>query len=428
MNTIKIAIFPSGTEIGLEINNALRFSKDIELIGLSSIKDHTRYIYNNYFENLPFYNDKDFIEKLNEIVGVNGIDFIYPGHDDVLLYLTQNKDEINTEIITSDLKTVEICRSKIKTYKYFETENFIPKTYNDINEVNQYPVFIKPDIGQGSHGAKLIKNRDELKYEYNQSKRIVICEYLSGEEYTIDCFTDTNGDLKIIIPRIRRRVRCGISVNSEGIPLTDEVENIAKTINSKLRFNGAWFFQVKKDIDGNLKLLEIAPRIAGTMGLGRNTGVNFPLLTLYNTMNINTEIIKYNYNIEVDRAFVSRYKIDIEYKYVYIDLDDTIIFKGKINQFVIMYLYQLVNNGIKIILLTKHAGKIFDILMKYRICKELFDEIIHIEKNDEKFKYIKNNNAIFIDDSFSERLKIYKNLKIVTFDLNEIEALIDWRI
>lgn len=40
----------------------------------------------------------------------------------------------------------------------------------------------------------------------------VICEYLRGEEYTVDCLTDRNGRLLFISPRSRERILAGISV------------------------------------------------------------------------------------------------------------------------------------------------------------------------------------------------------------------------
>ena len=67
------------------------------------------------------------------------------------------------------------------------------------------------------------------------------------------------------------------------------------------------------------------------MGLSRNKGINFPLLTIYNNLNIDTKIIENKFNIEVDRAFINRYKIDYHYDTVYIDFDDTLIIKEKVN-------------------------------------------------------------------------------------------------
>lgn len=117
---------------------------------------------------------------------------------------------------------------------------------------------------------------------------LLILDYLPGKEYTIDCFTDRHGVLRFVGPhRERARILNGISVNS--FPVKDPVfSNMAEVINKNLKLRGVWFFQVKEAKDGELGLMEIAPRVGGTMGLTRNMGVNLPLLTILDAMD--TEI------------------------------------------------------------------------------------------------------------------------------------------
>ena len=145
---------------------------------------------------------------------------------------------INARIVTSDVNTVNICRSKLKTYEYLKDEVFIPKYYNNIDDVNNYPVFIKPKVGQGAKGTKIIESKQELQLFFNEKN--IICEYLPGDEYTIDCFTDKNGILKYLNIRSRDRIRTGISVRTTRINITSEIKNIAQKINNKFNFNGAW--------------------------------------------------------------------------------------------------------------------------------------------------------------------------------------------
>ncbi len=424
----RIAIFPAGTEIGLEINRALKYSTHLEIYGFTSLKDHSEYVYSNYVEGLPFYSDDLFINELNYYIEKYKIDFIFPAHDDVQLFLTENEDKIKALIITTDIETVKVCRSKEETYNFFCNEDFIPKIYNGKQSVDEFPVFIKPNIGQGARGAKIIKNMFELENAIYENNQIVICEYLPGEEYTIDCFTDFNRNLRVCKLRNRKRIRTGISVNSEILPMDEAVTQIANTINKKLKFNGAWFFQLKRDKYNKYKLLEIAPRVSGTMGLSRNTGINYSLLTIFNAMKIPVSIIENKYKLEVDRAFISRYKTDLEYDTVYLDLDDTLIENNKVNSFLIMFLYQVVNENKKIILLTKHKEDTKTTLAKHKVCSDLFSKVVHIKNDDEKSKYITSGKAIFIDDSFSERYKVAQNAGIPVFDCSEVEALIDWRI
>ena len=123
-----VLIFPAGSEIGMEINNALKFSKMIKVFGGTSVKDHSEFVYGNLIKGLPYLTDADFIPKLNAEIEKNNIDFIYPAHDSVGLFLTEHEAEIKARIVTSPLKTVDICRSKEKTYEYFADCDLITKT------------------------------------------------------------------------------------------------------------------------------------------------------------------------------------------------------------------------------------------------------------------------------------------------------------
>ena len=242
----------------------------------------------------------------------------------------------------------------------------------------------------------------------------------------MDCFTDRSGELKTAVERTRDRIRSGIAVRSEIVPLETRVLDIAKFLNEHFKFNGAWFFQLKKDVNGEYKLLEVAPRIAGTMGLTRNIGINMPLLTLYNMMGEKVEIMRNYNNLMLDRAFISRFESDIDYEYVYIDLDDTIVAKGKVNPMVMAFLYQASNEGKKIILMTRHRGDIFQELDKHHIPLDLFHSVIFVGPQELKSDYV-NGNSIFIDDSYAERRDVHDWVRVPTFAVDAVESLIDWR-
>ncbi|MBG9816166.1 carbamoylphosphate synthase large subunit short form [Bacillus safensis] len=422
-----VLVFPCGSEIGLEIHNSLKFSKDFELIGASSVADHGKYVYKNYIENVPDIHDEDFIVKLNHLIDENKIDFILPAHDSVVLKLAQNQKQIKALVVTSDQLTCEVARSKKKTYEFFKKQPFVPKMYETIEEVEIFPVFLKPDVGQGSKGVALARDKKELEFYKNNQSDLLILEYLPGKEYTIDCFTNKSGELKYAGRRERKRIKSGISVNSATLQMDEQTKQIAHEINKHLQFRGAWFFQIKEDVNGNYKLLEVAPRIAGTMALYRNKGVNFPLLSLYDRMDFDIKVEDNGVDLEVDRALINRFTIRYSYQRVYVDFDDTITYKDKVNPLLMLFLYQCFNSNKEIILITKHIHNIKETLEKLRINANLFNRIIHLEKEDIKSKYIDNQiSSIFIDDSFSERDQI-KAAGIPVFDVDSIESLIDWR-
>ena len=424
MKNVRVAVFPAGSEIGLEICSALRYDKYVELIGLTSVRDHAEMVYRE-METVPYYQEEDFIEKLNEVLDRTRVDYLYPAYDDVLLFMTRRQREIHAKIITSEPETIEITRFKKKTYEFLKGEPFVPKVYSSQEEVERYPVFAKPDRGQGAQGTqKIEKEADWGKVEDLES--MVITEYLPGEEVTVDCFTDGNGVLGAHVPRRRIRIKSGIAVRSEVMDEDSAITDIANVLNERLKFKGAWFFQLKKDGAGEYKLLEIAARIAGTMGLGRNMGINYPLLTLYVHMGLRTEVVPNSYHAWVDRALVSRYELSMDYRTVYVDLDDTLILKGRVNDLLIRYLYQCVNKGKRLVLLSRHAGDMGDYLRRFRISGELFDQIVFVGDSP-KSEYVQDKRAILIDDSFRERKEVMRNCGFPVFGTENVESLIDWR-
>ena len=428
MNKKKILIFPAGTEIACEIQNALKFSKFVELYGANSVPSHAEFVFKHCVTNLPFEKDPKFIDALNSVIDTVGIDYVYPAHDSACLTLTREQERIHAKVVTSPVETVEICRSKNKTYEFFKGEEFLPRFFHCVEEVQSYPVFIKPAVGQGSLGARKIDSAVELENAINDGTEYAICEYLPGNEYTVDCFTDRYGKLRVCHPRQRERIKTGISVRSSLLPTDEKIMEIAEMINSKLIFNGAWFFQVKKNSKGDYRLMEISPRIPGTMGTTRNLGINFPLLTLYNMWGFDVDIIDNGYQITLDRAFISRYKTNVKYNKVYMDFDDTLYIGDKVNIQMISFLYQCANQNIPVVLITKHSKDIHDSLKILKISEDLFYEIIHLEQGEDKCKYIKETDCILIDDSFAERKNAKDKLGIGVFDLDMIESLIDWRM
>jgi hypothetical protein len=198
---------------------------------------------------------------------------------------------------------------------------------------------------------------------------------------------------------------------------------MASLINDNIKFNGSWFFQVKENQHKEIVLMEIACRLAGSSALFRNLGVNFASLNLFNALKYKTEIFLNDFEIELDRALNNKYKTNLQYNIAYIDYDDTIVLNGnEVNTKLISLIYQFKNQNIKTVLITRHRGDLIESLSKLRL-SQLFDEIIHLKNSEKKSDFIQSFNAIFIDDSFSERLDVYKNCKIPVFSLDSIESL-----
>lgn len=424
MAKINVLIFPAGEINSIELHDALSTCVNIELWGASSIERHGSYVFKNYISDVPMINASDFFEKFNQLLSDKKIDVIFPTHDTVVEFFAQNSDKINAKIICADKLTSEICRDKAKTFELFKDCDFCPEIYKDFNTL---PVFIKPCKGQGAVGAKIIKNKTDIPSDIDLNN-YVICEYLPNEEYTVDCLTDKNGDLKAVLPRSRKRLMAGVCTAGQNENLTDEINKIAQVINKRLNFKGLWYFQIKKDTNNKFKLLEISTRCAGTMCLSRAQGINLPLLSVYTAMGYDISVSKNPYNIVMDRTLISRYKIDYNYETVYFDFDDTLIINEKVHLPSIRFLYQCKNQNKKIILITKHEKDLNQTLDKYAISKNLFDKILHLNMDDKKIDFIKPQKAIFIDNAYQERKAIQDKFNIPVFDVEGIEVLLDWKI
>jgi hypothetical protein len=419
----RVLVFPCGSEIGLEIQRALRFSIHFELIGASSVRsNHGKYVYERYIEGLPFVDAPEFVDALNRILDEHEVHFIFPAHDSVVLALAECKEQLHARYVGSPAETCRICRSKCKTYQALSGRVRVPRLFRIGEAPPEYPVFLKPDVGQGSKGVLVAHSQEEIAFYLRQDPSLLILEHLPGPEYTIDCFTDRFGVLRFAGARERTRIMNGISVDTSPVE-GEEYRRIAEIINSILRFRGAWFFQLKRAAGGELALLEIAPRISGSMALYRNLGINYEVLALFDLMERNIEVVQNTYPIRMDRALVSRFCLGLDYRNVYIDLDDTVIHNGQVNPLAAAFLYQCRNRGVRLHLLSRHGGDILTTLHRFAIA-QLFDTIVPVPHTACKSDYIREEAAIFIDDSFAERRRVHERLGIPTFAADALESLV----
>lgn len=423
---VNVLIFPAGSENALEIYDSLKYNLHFNVFGASGKADHAECIYpkgNLWLGNL-YITDESFIDEFNKVLGHFKIDFIIPTHDTIAVFLTKHRSEIHAKVVCSAYETARIAENKKLSYEALNNYPFSIKVYRNIGEIENYPVFLKPQTGAGGKGTYIVENREDLGRILTRNPDLLICEYLPGREYTVDCFTNKDGELLFVGARTRERITMGITFHSERVKDNTPFEDIARTLNNRFKFRGAWFFQVKEDENGRLKLMEFSVRQAGTMTFYRQLGVNFAALSIFDAMGYDVEILFNDYEITLDRRLKESYHFNHQYDKVYIDFDDTIIVNDQVNTTVMKFLYQCANNGKQLILLTKHAYDLSESLQKYRICKELFDEIVIINSDGRKSDHINSSNAIFIDNYFYDRLSVREEHNIPVFDVDAVECLI----
>ena len=432
MHNKNVLIFPCGTEIGQELHAALKHEKSVTLFGASSLDDHGRMVFARYFADIPFVSDPDFDAVFEQCLKTNNIDFIIPAHDNALLYLAENREKFSATVIAPKATICRTCRSKSATYHALFGEDFVPTFYESPAEIPKFPVFLKPDQGQGSQGTLLAMDRNQLDAAVCADPTLIICEYLPGKEYTVDCYSNLTGRLLFIGARERIRTKAGISMQSKTVPsggtLEAAIHDIGTRINQRLKITGPWFFQIKVAVDSSLKLLEVAPRIAGTMALHRIQGINFTLMALFEADGQSVATLGNSFDAEIERALINRYNLSLTYSCLYLDLDDTLIVHEKLNLAIVQLVYQCVKKNVSVKLITRHYRDPSITLAEFKLHAALFDEIIWItDQSVPKSRHMNVKNAIFIDDSFQERRQVASALGITVLAPDSAEALLDWR-
>lgn len=425
---MNILIFPSGSTVAHEIYDSLKHIKNVKIYGTDF--DHSNYssiYFENYIPNCPFVkNEIETCSFLQRIVIENNIHYIFPAFDGVIGFLKKHEDAIGSKIICPELEVIEICNSKLLTYNRLNNIIPTPKIFrkSDIQD-NDFPLYVKPITGYGTRNHSIIHNKCELE-TVNESSMLIL-ELLTGDEFTVDCFTDFNG--KLLYNQARQRIRTlnGISIHTKTVDV--DTNEIALKINNQIRMNGPWFFQVKYSNDKQLKLLEIACRIPGAMCVNRVRGVNFSWLSILNIEHKNLEPLFYNdLPIECIKMYKNIYRQTFDYDNIYCDLDDTIIINDKVNVELVSFLYKSLNHNKHLFLITRNNNPEY-ILQKYKI--NIFDNIIKLPPDKDssgnyiikKSSYIQNNRSIFIDDSYVEKIDVKSVCGIYCFSPSEIELL-----
>jgi len=390
----RILVWPANTEIGLEIGHAFKGQTHFEVIGISSDNGPADFVFEEHITSVFADVEKpDAVKWLKDIVLHLGIDFVYPAHDKATIVCI----DAGVTYIGSPAQSTRICRRKSHTYA------FLKKNGIDIPSFVSSPTgyFEKPDVGSGSHGAAMISD----------NKKIVM-EYLPGPEYTIDCLTDLHGVLRYCQPRTRARIKSGITVETEFADRPDLVA-MGEKINAAMPMRGAWFFQVKSDIEGRPLLLEVGCRPAGSSGINRAIGVNLPLLAAYDACGMDIDVMPGKYTVSACRSLATHFTTDLEFDTVYCDWDDTVICDGKISPHMAALLFKFSNDGKFIVFLTRNKA----LESPFSPSVLTIWGIHYVGEGEKKSEFVTDSvfKAVFIDDSHAERKEVHEATGIPVF-------------
>jgi len=208
-----------------------------------------------------------FLEEIIRICEVEKPDAMLSGPEEELLVLSQNKDlfaESGVLLLCPDYDAVKACADKLATYRVLQSYGIpTPEIYH--GDDARFPCIVKPRFGRGGRDIFKAEDRPQLAFYLQKVDQPVIQEFVEGEEYTVDVFSDLAGTPLSIVPRVRLQVESGISV--KGVTVYDEaIINYCNQIARKLKLIGPSCIQCIK-IERRVAFTEINPRFGGGSAL-----------------------------------------------------------------------------------------------------------------------------------------------------------------
>jgi carbamoyl-phosphate synthase large subunit len=295
------------------------------------------------FEKIPFAQEKNFIEELLSICERRNIHVLMPLVTRELIPLAQNKkkfEEQETMVLVSNVDSLEIANNKSRLYQFLEWRGIEVPRYKVVDNIDQFKLAVeelsanqkgvcfKPSASNGSRGFRIIANDvDEHDLLFNEKPNstyisfndairilsskpfpeLLVSEYLPGHEYSVDCLADY-GEVKLIIPRLRAKMINGISVEGEFVNDGNIIEYCSKII-KELKLHGNIGIQVKGSSAGKFLIIEINPRVQGTIVAGLGAGINLPVLAIKQELKlpINNEELQVNWGTKFSRYWSEVY-------------------------------------------------------------------------------------------------------------------------
>lgn len=316
--------------------------RNIRIIGVDMGIDRTVLQLVDALYQVPRATDSNYVDRLIEICQKEKVDVVLPFMSVELLPLIDRKAEfeaIGTKVSVSDRYSVELTTNKYKFYAFLKEKGLpVPKfalvrTADELIsacEVCGYPnnaVCVKATELSGSRGIRIVQpgvsrfdilfgekpnsfftSMDELLATLKEREampEMMAMEYLPGMEGSVDLIAE-NG--KILYMAYRES-----TVNLHSIPQVGELKDnpeayeIAEKVIKALGFSGSADLDFKNDAEGHPVLMEINPRIAATMRIFKEGGVNLPYLRIKHLLGEKLPEVQIKYGVKMKRRYLEMF-------------------------------------------------------------------------------------------------------------------------
>jgi len=274
---MRILVLSTGRRVSL-IRHLRRAAQNLDvslfLVGTEIELDTPSLFFCDAFEIVPrTFSDEHHLAILS-LIQKYEITHILPGNDLDLLYLSQRADEIPARLLCSHPSQYRPWLQKSLGSQAFEKLGLkVPKVFDDLKDVSDYPLILKEDFGFGSVNQYLLNSNQDLIANLPRMKHPFLQKFVSGPEYTVDVFCDDAKKPVALVSRLRKKVRSGVSdvgVVVQNSKLIELVKNVASSFN----LAGPWNVQCI-EFQNEFYFLEVNPRFSGGIPLTIASGADF---------------------------------------------------------------------------------------------------------------------------------------------------------
>lgn len=300
----------------------------------------------NFFSNksyvVPAWTEESYIPNILKIVEEEKTDYILTndGPDGLHKLCVLANEQPNLKIsVSKNQGHLAIAADKGELYNFLHNAGMteiLPAYKKVTNKADLaqaiinfgYPaktVAIKPAQAEGARGFRIIREHKENVFETKSGSRsltlaelefllanidglpeILVMEYLPGKEYSVDVLVDSARQMQYAVPRVRAEISEGLATVAI-VEQNEELITITKQILEKLELIYALNFQFKYDVNGKPKLLEINPRLGGTMTCCVGAGVNIHYHLLLAMASKPIPLIEIKYGTKMYRFYDEKY-------------------------------------------------------------------------------------------------------------------------
>jgi carbamoylphosphate synthase large subunit len=311
-----ILITMVGAQTSPSVVEAIRHnqSEEVRIVGV----DPTALIPGRFFVDsfysitASFDDETKYISELLDICEKEKVDVVLPCGNEDCLAVTKNIqlfDNRNITVVSSSHAILVEAFDKLNVYTKIQkvSPQFAPKFY-EIKNVDDFVLYakrlgypekklvLKPRHGRGGRGVYIIEPEVDFRailqrkpegiYSYNMVLEMIrenfeeflLMEYLPGEIYSVYCLCN-DGKSDIIIPHFRMWGNASNTLIGTVNLRSDIIEGVRK-INQTFGFNYCINYELKIDDKGSPKIFDLNPRLAASVAIFRNIGINMPYLSI----------------------------------------------------------------------------------------------------------------------------------------------------